>query len=68
MSDLQTATDIVALVFMGVILLLIVALGIYALMLKRKIKRTQAQVMAKVNMVKSLPFIGLAMLRGMFKK
>jgi hypothetical protein len=68
MSDLQTATDIVALVFMGVILLLIVALGIYALMLKRKIKRTQAQVMAKVNMVKSLPFIGLAMLRAMFKK
>jgi hypothetical protein len=68
MSDLQTATDIVALVFMGVILLLIVALGIYALMLKRKIKRTQAQVMAKVNMVKSLPFIGLSMLRAMFKK
>jgi hypothetical protein len=68
MSDLQTATDIVALVFMGVILLLIVALGIYALLLKRKIKRTQAQVMAKVNMVKSLPFIGLSMLRAMFKK
>jgi hypothetical protein len=68
MSDLQTATYIVALVFMGVILLLILVLGISALVLKRKIKRAQAEARAKIAMVKSLPFIGLSVLRAMFKR
>lgn len=58
MTGLQTATDIVALVYMGVMLLLVLVLLITGLVIKRKIARTQANIQAKLDLARHIPYVG----------
>ena len=58
MSDLQTATDIVALAFMGFITLVILAVVTGLLLLKRKVTKTKKDMQRKMAILRNLPVIG----------
>jgi hypothetical protein len=53
MSDLQIATDIVVIVFIGIILLSVFAALIAALMLKRKVTKSKRELNRKIEAFRS---------------
>lgn len=67
MSDLQTAYYIVALVFMGVIFLVLIALLAVALVIRAKINSIHARIEEKIEQVSGVAEKGAAVL-GTLKK
>jgi hypothetical protein len=67
MTGLQTATDIVALAFMGIILLILFSLGIIGLVVRRKVSKVQSSVQKKIDMLERASSVGTTMF-NIFKK
>lgn len=57
MSDLQTATDIVALVFMGLLLLILLVVLIEIVRIRHKINQLEDNIKTKMNVAKHIPYI-----------
>ena len=64
MSGLETATDILAIIFMSTITLTFLAFLVIALVLKRKVGRLIDSVQEKVDIVRDLPIIGKRVFRA----
>jgi hypothetical protein len=67
MTGLQTATDIVALAFMGIILLILFSLGIIGLVVRRKVSKVQSSVQKKIDKLERASSVG-TMMFNIFKK
>jgi hypothetical protein len=67
MTGLQTATDIVALAFMGIILLILFSLGIIGLVVRRKVSKVQSSVQKKIDKLERASSVGTTMF-NIFKK
>jgi hypothetical protein len=64
MTGLETATLIVGLVTMGLIILYTIVLLMVTLMLYRKISKTQAEVQEKLDMLSNIPSVGKMLFRA----
>lgn len=57
MPELQTATYIVALVYMGLMLLILLVVLIEIVRIRHKIAQFEHNIKSKMNVAKSIPFI-----------
>ncbi len=68
MTGLETAAIIVAIVFMGVIMLTFIVILFAVLAATRKVTKLTRTAQAKVDMVKDIPYIGKRMFKAFKKK
>ena len=68
MTGLQTATDIVALVFMGIIILYALGMLVISLMVMKKINRAVNALEDRLDSLRELPFIGRRIFNSFKKK
>lgn len=67
MSELQTATDIIAIIYMGLMALITFAVIIGAVVVWQKVSRVKQKVEGKVNLVKNMPSIAREVFKAALK-
>lgn len=68
MTELQAATDYIAIIFMGFILILLFISIIAAFVMKHKVKKMKKDILMKFELIRNIPYIGKRMFSAAKKK